>query len=258
MTAVLGLSGLVATAALAGIAGAEIARHLRAARAQEAAGLGDDEVTSLATRLVLIAAELRDTVRGLAACLVPPRPAGVGDAGTRVLVVTASLAAHGCARHLAARLRREGWTDVELVRVGARWPGFAAATARLASVVARCPARRVVVVAHGPAGLAARAVATEHRRVRTLVTLGTPHARRPLGDPPPGVEAIAIASPDDPRLVPPGVAHWPGACNLSIRGVGRLGMLSSPRVHVLVLESLSAPHVRSRPGSTAPEQDRHA
>lgn len=238
MTPALVLLGL-ALAGLCALGAVEARRHVQAARAQAEAGLDDDDRTPPGTRARLVASELRHAAAGVLMSLVPdPRAAAGSTRERRILLVTSSPPARGCARRLAARLRRDGWT-VACVSLGMRWPGFAVGVARLAAALPRAEAP-AVLVAHGRCGLAARAVA-ERAGLRTVVTLGTPHAARALGDAPAGIEAVAIASPDDARLPVPAAARWAGACNVSVRGVGHLGLLATPRVHALVVESLAEP-----------------
>src|SRR5262249_41617933 len=99
--------------------------------------------------------------------------------------------------------------------------------------------------------------------IRWLVTLGTPHggtralpwlrlgpfrcdvrpgshALHALGSTrlPAGAEAVAIASPDDAVLVPPGRARWSAACTAAVQGGGRLGLLGSARRSELIVETL--------------------
>jgi hypothetical protein len=54
-------------------------------------------------------------------------------------------------------------------------------------------------------------------------------------------ECLAFASEHDALVEPPDAAYWPGAFNVSVRGLGALGLLASPRVFELLCENLREP-----------------
>jgi hypothetical protein len=56
---------------------------------------------------------------------------------------------------------------------------------------------------------------------------------------PAGVDAVAIASPDD-AVFPAEDARWRDACNISVQGVGHLALLVSAPVYAVIVESLAA------------------
>jgi hypothetical protein len=103
-------------------------------------------------------------------------------------------------------------------------------------------ARRIDVIA--PAGAAAVVAAHLARggsgvpTVRRLLTVG---ARGGDGPPvPPSTEVIAFYSYDDPFLGPLDGARRPGAVNVAVRALGRLGLLHAPHVYTLLREHLPA------------------
>ena len=115
-------------------------------------------------------------------------------------------------------------------------------------------ADEVDLVAHSLGGLIARVALTEvgfARQVRTIVTLGSPHAgtfsarfagtvltraiRRDadtfsnLGPPPPGVRAISLWSRNDLLVLPPESAAWPGAEHVEVSPFTHYSYLLEPR-----------------------------
>jgi triacylglycerol esterase/lipase EstA (alpha/beta hydrolase family) len=267
MTAALRALVALAAASGAGVLSVQLIAQLAAWRNDRARPpCAADDVPSAAARARAV---LRETLLSLALLLVRPFGAGSGAPGRRrvIVLVHGFGSSPGSLRILARRLRREGWT-VRAPRLG-WWRDLAAAADRLAAQVE--DVRRelggdVAMVAHGVGGLAARALlqrAGAGGGIRWLITLGTPHggtsafpwfrlgpfrndvrpgshAMRALGSTrlPAGVEAVAIASPDDAILVPPEGAHWPDACNVSVQGSGHLGLLVSARVYQLMVENL--------------------
>jgi pimeloyl-ACP methyl ester carboxylesterase len=125
-------------------------------------------------------------------------------------------------------------------------------------------AKQVVLVCHSMGGLVARyAIALgEHRRVRQLITIGTPHhgtglARLGVGNGPrmriggsvfaeltdleqkaPRVPMLSILSAHDTLVAPYASAHFPGATNEVLPGVGHLALLASPQVHAWVARAV--------------------
>lgn len=221
-------------------------------------------VESVAT-LVLLALRPLTLVSGLRAARAPDGRAS-GARPPVVLVHGAGGTPTSC-RLLARRLRRDGWSRVHVLRPGAEWRDLAHAADRVGAALAAVGPGPVDVVAHGLAGLAVRAWLAGGRPappVRRLVTLGTPHggtaacpwlrtgllradarpespalaalaARERRGV---AAELIAIASPDDPLLVPAPNASHPHAFNVSVRGVGHLELLLGRRSYELLRENL--------------------
>jgi hypothetical protein len=85
--------------------------------------------------------------------------------------------------------------------------------------------------------------------VRRLLTLGAAGSQG-AGVPPP-TEAIAFYSPDDPLLGSVARARRPEALNVTIRALGRLGLLHAPHVYALVREHLLAPALHPDPSWTS-------
>ena len=138
-------------------------------------------------------------------------------------------------------------------------------------VLERTGASRVDLVAHSLGGIVARLYLRElggARRVRRLVTLGTPHqgtrvaalspdplarslspGSRLLGDlaredpVPVLVPVVSIFSTFDAKLLPARNGVYPGAMNIEVDGIGHDAMLFSPRIATLVAESLARPPV---------------
>jgi hypothetical protein len=200
----------------------------------------------------------------VAACAVLPAARPSRDDGRRSVVVVSGWAMPaGTTAWLARRLRAAGWARVHPIGLGA-WTSVDGGVRRLADALATLRATHAIgdvdVVAAGLAGLVARALLRRdggHARICRLVTLGTPHQGtvaapwlrigpwasevRPDGGPfpPSDGEGIAIASAHDAVLVPATLAYWPGAFNVTIRGVGHVGMLCSDRVFAIVAENLA-------------------
>jgi pimeloyl-ACP methyl ester carboxylesterase len=245
---------------------AQMGLHLRAWRAARRTQRcpDDDARRPLALRAWQI---VRETALALTVLALWPTGAAAPPRDRRVVVLLHGLGSSPASLWLlAARLRRAGWA-VAVPRLGGRWRTLAEAADRIAIALDQLRethATADVVVAHGIAGLAVRLLlACRGRRlgVRRLVTLGTPHrgtlsgwslaheirpgsaaltelARLPL---PAGVEAVAIASPDDALIVPAENASWPEACNVSVDGSGHLHLLVSARVCAVVAENLPVP-----------------
>jgi triacylglycerol esterase/lipase EstA (alpha/beta hydrolase family) len=174
---------------------------------------------------------------------------------------------------LHRRLARAGWrhgvgynyrTLRGDLRAAARGLG-----ALIDAVAVERGATHVVVVAHGMGGLVARLCLRERAdaRVRTLVTLGTPHqgsklyalALDPMAqemragsalieDLAEGdqltrkVDVTAIYSSFDLTVVPSSAGQYPGASNIEVEGVGHVALLWSLRVFELVRENLEFAH----------------
>jgi pimeloyl-ACP methyl ester carboxylesterase len=175
-------------------------------------------------------------------------------------------------RRLAARLERDGWlVTIAAPALGVRDVGRRAErlAAALASVRRAAGGATIDVVAHGTGGLIARAclaAAGGAAGVGRLVTLGTPHqgsvafrwfrldplaaalcpsapALVRLGTDdrlPDLVDCTAIASAADVLTVPVERAYWPGAFNVTVQGVGHVGLLYSAAVYELIRENLAA------------------
>lgn len=256
------LAGAVVLAMLA----LQAALHLDAAR--DAAAREDqcafedpEEHTTPLAWAALAFAEIGATLRVAFAALLPA-PSSARDDGRRSVLLVAGWAMPAAAMAcVARRLRRAGWARVYPVGLGA-WSSVDDGTRRLADALATLRTSHAVgevdVVAMGASGVVARALLARGARLRRVITLGTPHqgtraaswlrrgpwARelRPNDDAPtPSCDGdgIAIYSAHDVVLVPPELAYWPDAFNVSLRGVGHVGMLCSPRVWSILEENLA-------------------
>jgi pimeloyl-ACP methyl ester carboxylesterase len=263
MLLAIALAGAVTLA----IAGVQVALHVAAARdareREDRCAFDDpEEHTSVAAWCALTIGEIAATLCVGLWSLAPLGVRARDDDGRRSVVLVAGWGMPaGTTAWLAHRLRRAGWARVYPVRLGA-WASVDDGVRRLDDALASLRATHAVgdvdVVAAGLSGLVARALLDrDGRRLRRLITLGTPHqgtlaapwmpigpwARdvRPdhVGVPEPDGDAIAIASAHDALLLPPTLAYWPGAFNVSLRGVGHVGMLCSARVWALVEENLA-------------------
>ncbi len=257
------------------IAALQAILHVAAARAarvrDDACAFDDpDEHTSSATWTRLAVGETLATVAAAAATVVPSRGAAT-DVGRRSVVLVAGWAMPaGASTPLVRRLRRHGWARVYPLGLGA-WSSLDDGAHRLDQALATLRRTHafgdVDVIALGLGGLAVRALLRRdgHRaRIRRVVTLGTPHqgttacpwlrvgpwasdvrpgaaALRALdGDAmAPALDAVALASQHDVLLEPPALAYWPGAFNVTLREVGHVGQLFSPRIWALVAENLA-------------------
>lgn len=274
----LGLVAAAAVAAIVVVAGAlEVAAALDRRRLRPPCPL-DDEVpppwpARVVTTLARFAAECVAIGRAALAPLVPRRTTDASAAVRgAVVLVPGTRALAPAMRFLQDRLARDGWVaTIAPPSFGARDLGTRAATldAALAAVRRATGGARVDVVAHGTGGLVARTCLAADGRatgVGRLVTLGTPHqgsvafrwlrldplaaahcpsapALVQLGEDdriPDRVDCIAIASADDALTVPVDRAYWPGAFNVTIEGVGHVGLLYADRVYELVRENLAA------------------
>jgi len=158
--------------------------------------------------------------------------------------------------YLRGRLRASGWVGIaglDRTRSADLRDAAAALDARIATLA---PDSELVVVGHGVGGLLARDYAAA-RRLRHVITLGTPHAGsaalpyRVLGGAPaptdagpqanPLVDVIALYSDFDAWLQPMDNAYCPGGFNIAVSGLGHCAMLLSPRVADLIAENLPAP-----------------
>jgi pimeloyl-ACP methyl ester carboxylesterase len=263
--------GVIAVMTAATMLSAQLGLHLQAWHAARRSRRCPDEACRPATLRAWQVA--RETALALIVFALWPAAAAAPPRDRRVIVLLHGLGSSPVSLWLlAARLRRAGWA-VSVPRLGGRWHTLAEAAERVALHLDSLRETRgtgdVVLVAHGVAGLAARLlIARRGRRlgVRQLITLGTPHrgtlsrcplARGPLAREirpgsdvlaelarvplPAGVEAMAIASPDDALLVPAENAYWPEACNVSVEGSGHLHLLVSARVCEIVAENLPRP-----------------
>jgi pimeloyl-ACP methyl ester carboxylesterase len=202
----------------------------------------------------------------------PLRPGRGTEAGKPLAILLPDAGQSGGAfLLLGRRLRRRGWDCI----VGATH----ATPRRLDEAVERLDLRIrslagahpvMTLIGHGSGGLLARAYALDRdgRRVRQIITLGTPHrgteaaharlacfrALAPesplierLGlqvDAPGSPERIAIYSEFDAWVVPVEGAYDPGALNIQVRGVGHFSLITSRRVFELLAENLTS--VRGR------------
>jgi pimeloyl-ACP methyl ester carboxylesterase len=172
---------------------------------------------------------------------------------------------------LEARLRRDGRDAYAIDYAHTRAdPDRTAAglAAAVRSLAARTGAATIEVVAHGQAGVLARAAARDHglnEIVSRLVTLGSPHQGAALAALSsmtsfrhliPGARflerlrdndasgqrpaVVAIHSPSDTIVFPHELAQLPGALNVSVENVGHMGMLLSEKIYRLVRENLEA------------------
>jgi len=147
---------------------------------------------------------------------------------------------------------------------------YAAPLARaLAALAAVAPAGRVDVVAHSMGGLVLREVLGARpelaRAVERIVTLGSPHqgtalltrfrsgpVYRAMGPESPelaelpdfaasapAARVVTVASAHDLVVYPVETAHLPGARQVTLAGIGHLGLLTEARVHRLVVEALA-------------------
>jgi hypothetical protein len=238
-----------------------VAAHLRAAlrkwRARTACPFENDDYETLspARAAQLVLAESALWWWAVATAVRPPAPCVTGAAGERVpLVVLAPPALpRSSVRTLVHRLRRDGF-DVHcprLVHTGhARAARLRALDQALRAVWDRTGARSVDVIAAADSG----ALAADHLAaggsgrptVRRLFTLGT--SGRDGATVPPPTDVIAFYSYDDPFLGPVDAGRRPGAMNVAIRAVGRMGFLHAPYVYGLLREHLLAPPL-GRPAS---------
>lgn len=272
----IGIAGvaIVATQAALHVAAA------RAARAREARCAFDDpdEHTSPWAWSRLVVAEAVATLGLGPLALWPRRAHAASDAGRRSVVLVPGWALPaGTTAVLASRLRTAGWGRVHPLHLGA-WRSLDDGARRLADALATLRRTHDVgdvdVIAMGLGGLVVRALLRRDGRaprIRRVITLGTPHQGTLAvtwlrigpwaADVRPGqgavaalagdaveLDAVALASAHDVLLEPPALAYWPGAFNVTLRHVGHLGMLFSPRVWSLVRENLAheQPDVRER------------
>jgi triacylglycerol esterase/lipase EstA (alpha/beta hydrolase family) len=173
---------------------------------------------------------------------------------------------------LAARLRRDGRSAVTI-----NYPSLGEDAETKSRAVAEeirrisgwSPDGLVDVVAHGLGGVLVRAAARDpnvRRLLGNVVTLGSPHHGtmlallgkrfgsiqvRPgshfltrladedhLAD---AVNLATIASPFDAIVFPTDTAHWKGALNITVDGLGHHALLYSKRVYTLLRENLDVP-----------------
>lgn len=189
------------------------------------------------------------------------------DGAVPVLLVAAPPANRAALLFLDAFLTHRGlpWVHRVHLRRSASLDAMAselASSARELADAAR--SEQIDVVAYGSSGLAA-AWWLHHldgaRRVRRLVTLGTPWSgtrmavfdRSPLGRQllpgaalldglyPTPVPTVAIGSPDDPLVVPASSAHFEGAVNVEIDGAGHTDLMMSARAFRAVYTALGEP-----------------
>lgn len=185
---------------------------------------------------------------------------------------------------LRRSLRRNGWTDVQAVNYSPFTPDLRTAAEQLRAHVEEACAlsgrRRVDIVAHSLGGLIARYYVQRmggDARVRTLVTLGTPHAgtravpafvphplarqMRPgsavlaeLAEPAPGCRTrfVAFWSDLDQLMIPVGSARLEhpdlSARNVKVTGIGHLTLPVHGPVAAEIRRALGsgAPHGPSR------------
>jgi len=173
---------------------------------------------------------------------------------------------------IAWRLRRDGFENVAGVSYPSLGGDVHEKARRVAAEIDRIAeatgSEKVDIVAHSMGGLVARAYIRDHggaRRVRRLVTLGTPHngtkvavlAPDPLArsmapdsrmladlardDPVPALVAVtSIFSTFDAKILPHRSASYRGAMNVEVEGIGHDAMLFSPKVYVLIREALAS------------------
>jgi len=214
----------------------------------------------LATALARVALPLRRNAA--------PAVGGAADAGRSPLVLVHDWGlSSGSFALLRRRLQRGGFGPVYDFRYRSARADIEAIAAQLRDFIEPLAAQSqqpITLLGHGIGGLVVRYYARRFpaRRVRRLVTLGTPHhgsllARRWLphlapdspwlgnlnaGDrTPQQYDAIAIFSTFDALLLPPAVAYYDGAHNVQLNNVGHYAMLTSRRVYDLIAENLAAP-----------------
>lgn len=203
----------------------------------------------------------------LAMALRPlPRPTAVRPRRPLAILLPDAGQSAGAFLLLRRRLGRIGWESVLGVRQTMPHRLDEAVEElgrRIESIAAEH--RVLSLIGHGSGGLVGRAylLGRFDRRVRQLITLGTPHqgtlaphARlpccRPLArgsallrrlgsdaDRPPSPERIAIYSEFDAWVLPVEAAYYPGAFNIQVRGVGHFSLLTSRRVFELLAENLA-------------------
>ncbi len=276
---VLSAIALLVVAVVLAIAATHVALHVAAARdasqREDACAFDDpEEHTPAATWCALAISEIAATLCVALLSLVPIPTRARDDDGRHSVVLVAGWAMPASTTGwLAHRLRRAGWARVYPVGLGV-WTSLDEGVRRLEATLATLRATHAVgdvdVIAAGLSGLLARTLLAPgaRTRVRRLITLGTPHQGtlaaprlrigpwtrdvRPdhVGVPTPDGDAIAIASAHDATLLPPTLAYWPGAFNVTLRGVGHVGMLCSARVWALVEENLAHAPAAAAPGRT--------
>jgi hypothetical protein len=257
-----GAFGLLVAAPLA-IHGATYARAaVWKRRARSACPFDDDDHDTLPwpRALQLVLAESVLWVYVMLTAVRPPAETVPGAPRTvPVLVLTPPGLPRASVRLLVARLRGDGFAVV-----CPRLPSVARSAAQRRHALDRVlratwehsGARVVDVLA--PAGAAAVVAAHLARggsgvpTIRRLLTLGAPAGDDPSIPPP--TEVVALYSHDDPFLGPLATVRRPGAVNIAIRALGRLGLLHAPHVYTLVCEHLYAPpsdHTSSWIGATS-------
>jgi hypothetical protein len=239
---------LAAPFAIHGVTYARAAAWKR--RARDACPFEDDDHDTLPAprALQLVVAESVLWAYAIATAVRPPAETPAGTAHRRVPVIV--LAPPGLPRAsirlLVARLLRDGFSVAcpRLPGVGCSLEQRVRALDQALRAVWEHRGARVVDVI-APAGAAAVVAAHLARggsgvpSIRRLLTVGAPgHAGPPI---PPPTEVIAFFSYDDPFLGPVEGARRPGAVNIAIRALGRLGLLHAPHVYTLVCEHLLAP-----------------
>ncbi len=183
---------------------------------------------------------------------------------------------YGCSRAawwwLRRRLQAAGWTvaTINLEPVFSSIDDYIdPLEQRIAAVLAKTGAERLLLVGHSMGGLVARAYLQRcgKSRVVGLVTLGTPHQGSriaPLGfganarqmrigsawlqalaSPASMLDTLAIYSPHDNYVMPQSNLQLPSTASHSIEGLGHLAMLYSPRVAQVLLAALDQTCARS-------------
>ena len=239
-----------------GVQGFAYARAVaRKRRARRACPFEDDDHDTLPVlrAIQLVIAESALWIYAIATAMRPPSESTPGASrAVPVIVLPSPWLPRASVRLLVARLRRDGFAIV-----CPRLPGPVCSPARrrdaldraLRAVWERSGARVVDVIA--PPGAAA--VVAEHLArggsgvptIRRLLTLGA--AGGAGAAIPPATEVVAFYSYDDPLLGPLERARRPGAVNVAVRAVGRLGILHAPHVYTLVREHLLAPPLEEPP-----------
>lgn len=244
-----GALGLLVAAPLA-VHGAAYARAtVWKRRARSACPFEDDDHDTLPwpRALQLVVAESVLWGYAMATALRPPAETVPGaPRGVPVILLAPPGLPRASVRLLVVRLRRDGFSVVcprlpSVARSAAQRrhaldralrASWEHSGARVVDVLAPAGAAAIVAahLAHGGSGVPT---------VRRLLTLGAPGGADPPIPPP--TEVIALYSQDDPFLGPLATARRPGAVNVTIRALGRLGLLHASPVYTLVCEHLQAP-----------------
>jgi hypothetical protein len=252
-----------------------LARHLTRLRGRDVQARAKPLTTSALVRQLLAFLVECGAFTVTFACALcrrnPPVPRASASRRPVILLHGYAMSA-GSFLWMARRLRQDGWTWVWAISCTPAFGDIRRNARMLAAAVEQArhlaSADRVDIVAHSMGGLVARAYikAGGAPSVHRLITLGTPHRgtvngtlgglvdpmvrQMRIGSPlleelarddpvPHTVNVVSIYSRFDAIVIPPENAHYPGALNVELDGVGHTGLLLSRRVYELIRKSLA-------------------